>query len=141
MIVTGPEVVSWVATRTNEFGNFGAAVGIGVERDGQLIAGVVYNEYNGVNCNMHVAAIPKSNWLHRATLWHFFNYPFNTLRVNRVTALVGEGNTKSRRLIEGVGFSLETTLEAAHPTGRLLIYRMFTRECRWIQRESYAKAA
>ncbi len=135
MIVTGQPVVEWVAKRTAEFGNYGAAVGIGVEIDGKLIAGVVYNEFNGVNMNMHTAALPKVRWLTRESLFCFFDYPFNRAKVNRVTALVGEGNVKSRKLVEGVGFSLETTLEGADPTGKLLIYRMRRSECRWLNLE------
>lgn len=133
-------MVEWVAKRTNEFGNFGSAVGIGIVRDRKIIAGVVYNEYNGVNMNMHVAAEPKSRWLDRSALTAFFGYPFKY--VNRVTGLIGERNYESRRLCEGVGFTLECELEAAHPTGKLLVYRMFKRDCRWIPVEvNYEKRA
>lgn len=132
MIVIGQGVVEWVANRTREYGNFGAAVGIGVQRDGELIAGVVFNEWNGVNINMHVAAVEKSNWLSRKALWYFFDYPFNQAKVNRITALVGEGNLKSRSLVEGVGFTREATLSGAHPTGDLIVSVMWKSNCRWI---------
>ncbi len=135
MIVTGPQIVEWVAKRTGEFGNFGAAVGIGVERAGQIIGGCVYNEWNGVNCNMHTAALPRAPWLTRTSLWYFFDYPFNVARVNRITALVGEGNVKSRQLVEGVGFRLEATLKGADPSGDLLVYVMWRDECRWLRLE------
>ncbi len=135
MIVFGPPVVEWVAKRTAEFGNYGAAFGIGVQVQGRLVAGVVYNEFNGVNMNMHTAALPKVRWLTKESLWYFFDYPFNRAKVNRVTALVGEGNVKSRKLVEGVGFSLETTLEGADPTGDLLVYAMWRDECRWLNLE------
>ncbi len=131
----GPHVVEWVAKRTNEYGNFGAAVGIGIERDGELIAGVVYNEWNGVNCNMHVAAVPKSRWLTRTGLWYWFDYPFNQLKVNRCTALIGAGNKEAITLNEGVGFIYETSIEGADPTGDLLVYRMWRKDCRWLNLE------
>jgi RimJ/RimL family protein N-acetyltransferase len=134
VIVTGPAVVEWVAKRTNEHGNFGAATGIGVEREGKLIGGVVYNEWNGVNCNMHVAA-ENGHWLSRTALWYFFDYPFNQLKVNRVTGLVGEGNLHAREFDEKVGFSLETTLKGAHPTGDMLVYVMWRKDCRWLNLE------
>ena len=63
MIVIGQPVVEWVAKQTNDFGNFGCAVGFGVESDGQLIAGVVFNEYNGVNMNIHVASDGSRRWI------------------------------------------------------------------------------
>lgn len=143
-LLIGQRVVEWVAKRTNEFGNFGAAQGIGWTKEGQLVAGVVYNEFNGASVCMHVAAVPGARWLVREYLWTCFDYPFNQLKVQRVTGLVGEGNIAARKFDEHLGFTLETTLERAHPTGRTLVYRMFKEDCRWIGLDfskRYAKAA
>ena len=143
-LIIGAGVVEWVAKRTNEYGNFGAAQGIGWQKDGEIVAGVVFNDYNGVNCCMHVAAVPGARWLRREYLWTCFDYPFRQLKVRRVTGLVGEGNLEARRFDEHLGFRLETTLEQAHPTGNLLVYRMFEEDCKWIKPDfakRYAKAA
>lgn len=147
MIVTGPHVVEWVAKRANDFGNFGAAVGIGVARDTpihgttvtrhEIIGGVVFNEFNGVNIAMHTAAVPGSGWLTRTALWHFFEYPFNQAKVRRITVPIGEGNTVAQRLVEGVGFRLETELADAHPTGSLLLYVMRRADCRWLEKRDH----
>ena len=138
-IIAGQQVVDWVAKRTSEFGSYGAAVGIGIAADGEIIAGVAYNDYNGAQMCMHVAALPRALWLDRSTLAAFFGYPFK--HVNRVTALVGEGNKPSRRLVEGVGFELECSLRDAHPTGRMLVYRMFRNQCKWIEARDEQKRA
>ena len=130
--IIGQEVVEWVAKQTNEHGNFGCAVGIGIEHDGKIIAGVVYNEFNGVNMNMHVASDGSAKWLDRKFLWMAFDYPFNQAKVKRITGLVGEGNKAARSFDEHVGFRLETTLKDAHPTGDLLIYVMTRDDCRWL---------
>lgn len=143
MIVLGPQVIEWVAKRTNEHGNFGCAQGIGWSKKGRLIAGVVYNDFNGVNMNMHVAA-EGSQWLTREFLWTCFDYPFNQAKVNRVTGLVGEGNSAAREFDEHLGFILEARLKDAHPTGDLLVYKMLKKDCRWIGQgfeKRYAKAA
>jgi hypothetical protein len=131
-VVIGDEVVKWVASFTGEYGNYGAAVGFGVERDGKLIAGVVYNDWNGVNINQHCASVKGSHWMSRNFLWYCFDYPFNQLKVKRITGLVGEGNAPARRLNEHLGFVCETTLEDAHPTGKIIVYRMRKHECRWL---------
>lgn len=144
MIVIGPQVVEWVAKRTNEFGNFGAAVGIGWEKDGRLVAGVAYNDFNGANMLMHVASDGSRQWLNREFLWAAFDYPFNQAKVKRVTGLVGEGNKEARRFDEHLGFVLEARLKDAHPTGDLLVYKMHREGCKWISedfRKRYAKAA
>ncbi len=131
-IVIGQPVVEWVAKRTGEHGNFGAAVGFGVERNGELIAGVVYNEWNGVNINQHCAAVHGSNWMSRELLWMAFDYPFNQAKVKRITGLVGEKNMPSRRLNEHLGFVLETRLKDAHPDGDMLVYVLRREQCRWL---------
>lgn len=141
-LIIGQEVVDWMRSKSDEFG-CGEATGIGWLKNGRIVAGVCYTDYNGVNVSMHVAAEGK-NWLRREYLWACFDYPFNQLKVNRITGLVGEGNTQARKFDEHIGFTLETTLAGAHPTGDLLVYRMFRSECRWLSldlKNSYAQAA
>lgn len=137
-LVIGKGVVEWVAQQTQEFGNFGTDVGIGWARDGRLIAGVAYANWNGVNVECHIASDRSRRWLTREYLWTIFSYPFEQLGVNRITVCVGEGNSDSRRFVVHLGFELETTLQAAHPSGNLLIFRMWKKDCRWI-RVDYAK--
>lgn len=131
MISIGSHVVEWVAKQTNEFGNFGCAVGIGWEKDGELVAGVAYNEYNGKNMCTHI--VIKNGQMTKQFLRVIFDYPFNQANVHRITGLVGEGNIKSRRLCEKLGFIEETRLEDCHPTGDLIIYRMRKQECKWLR--------
>lgn len=129
-LIVGQQVVEWVAKQTSDFGNFGCAVGIGLERDGQIIAGVAYNEYNGPNINAHIALTEPMT---RRYLWTIFDYPFNQAKARRITALVGEGNRKSCHLVERLGFTEETRLEGAHPTGDLIVYRLWRNDCKWME--------
>lgn len=131
-VICGDEVVQWVAKQTNEFGNFGCAVGVGLEKDGDIVAGVAYNEFNGKNLNTHIA-IKQNEKITKSFLFSIFDYPFNQAKVSRITGLVGEGNQKSRRLCQKLGFTEEARLSGAHPTGDLIIYRMFRDECRWLE--------
>lgn len=134
-LVIGKGVVEWVAAQTSEFGNFGTDVGIGWQKDGQIIAGVAYANWNGPNVECHIASDGSKTWLSRQFLWTIFDYPFNQLGCNRITACVGEGNSQSRNFVVRLGLELETTLKAAHPSGDLYIYRMFKDNCRWISPE------
>jgi RimJ/RimL family protein N-acetyltransferase len=144
VIVVGPEVVRWVAKRTNEFGNFGTDIGIGQAKNGVLVAGVAYADWNGPNIVAHIASDGSRRWATREYLHVIFDYPFRQLSCRRITALVGQGNSASRNFVTRLGFTLETTLASAHPTGDLLVYAMFKESCRWISRDFlnfYAKAA
>jgi len=144
MLVVGKGVVEWIAKRTGEFNCFGTDIGIGWRRNGEIVAGVAYANWNGVNVECHIASDGSKKWATRGFLRTVFDYPFNQLNVNRITVCVGERNTASRNFVVKLGFTLETTLQAAHPTGNLLIFRMWKKDCRWIQTGSekqYALAA
>ena len=136
-LVTGQVVTKWVAKRTNEFGDFSASESIGWERHGELVAGVVYAQWNGPNVVCHIASDGRRHWATRQYLWTIFDYPFNQLKVKRITVCVGEGNRASRRFVEHLGFTLEAELAGAHPTGALRIYRQMRDECRYLK-EPYA---
>lgn len=139
MIVTGSAIVDWMRSRSSEIGD-SPAQGIGWHDGKELVAGVAYTDFNGVNLNMHVVAVPGKRWLTREYLWTCFDYPFNQCKVRRVTGLVGEGNKEARKFDEHLGFELETTLKHAHPTGDLLVYRMFREQCKWIGRDTFKRA-
>lgn len=57
-------VIPWVGQRIDE-DDFGKAESIGLEENGELIAGVVFNWYTGPAISMHVAAEPGKRWLNR----------------------------------------------------------------------------
>lgn len=106
---------------------------IGLERHYELVAGVVYEGYNGHNVWMHVAAVPGARWLVRDYMRYCFFYPFVELGCSRVSGYVDASNQSSRRFVEHLGFNLETTLNgAASDGGDVLIYRMRRKECRYV---------
>ena len=141
-LVIGKEVVSWVARKTNEFGSFGTDIGIGWAKNGQLVAGVAYADWNGQNVVCHIASDGSRRWLTREYLWTIFDYPFNQLGCKRITVCVGQGNAASTRFVRHLGFTLEAQLEGAHPTGALLIFRLFRQDCRHIRvRNEHEKRA
>lgn len=136
-LAIGPGIVDWVAGRTNEFGRFGSKIGIGWRKNGRIVAGVVYTDFNGPNVVCHIAAEGK-RWATREYLRVIFDYPFVQLNCARITVCVGEGNKASRNFVEHLGFTREANLTGAHPTGDLIIYRMRKTECRYL-REPYAQ--
>lgn len=138
-IVIGPGVVEWVAKRTNEFGNFGCAQGVGWQRGGQLVAGVAYAEWNGPNVVCHIASDGSRRWLTREYLWTTLDYPFNQLKVRRITVCIGQSNLASQRFVEHLGFSAEAKLKDAHPSGDLFVYRLFSEDCKYINVRNHEK--
>lgn len=137
MIVVGPGVVEWVSTRLGTDTPLGKAVGIGWQSGDKLVGAVAYDGFNGPNIQMHVASDGSGHWLNRKFLNVIFDYPFNQVKVKRITGLVGEDNLAARRFDEHIGFELEAKLRGAHPGGDLFIYVMWRHQCRWINENLY----
>jgi len=133
-IVTDPARVIDYVTQFFPLVRSEGQAGIGLEENGELIAGVVYDDFNGSNVWMHVAASPGKKWLNREYLWFCFHYPFNQLGVNRVSGWVEVNNMEARRFDEHLGFKAEAVLEGAGRDGQdVIIYRMWRHECRFIK--------
>lgn len=125
-------VCEWVARRVDEE-KFEGAVGIGLEEDGELIAGVVFNQYTGPGILMHVAAVPTKRWMTRDYLYRCFAYPFIQLNCNRITGLVREDNLTAQRFDEHLGFVREGLMRKACDDGsNMIVYGMLREECRWL---------
>ncbi len=108
--------------------------GLGLERDGELIAGVLYEGYNGQNVWMHVAAVPGTQWMTRDFLRYCFHYPFNEMGVARVSGYVNASNKEARRLDEHLGFKPEAVIRGAAPDGDdVIIYAMWREDCRFLK--------
>lgn len=110
----------------------GGMQGLGLDQDGKLIAGVLYEGYTGSNIWMHVAAEPGSFWATRDFLGAAFNYPFVQLKLDRVSGYVEASNTAARRLNEKLGFRKEAILEkAARDGGDVILYVLWKKDCRY----------
>jgi len=128
--VTGAPVVAWVDA-INGGTPDPCAIGIGLERDGRLIAGVKYDAWNGASICGHVAA-SSAHWLDCGFLFAAFDYPFNQLHVRKIIGLVDAANARARAFDEHLGFQLEATIHGAAPGGDLLIYTMTREQCRFL---------
>lgn len=105
---------------------------IGLRRDGELVAGVIYEGFNGRNLWMHVAAVPGRRWLNREYLNACFRYPFQVCGVDRVSGYVEASNHDARRFDEALGFKEEARLKgAAQDGGDVILYVMRREDCRY----------
>lgn len=99
---------------------------------GGLIAGVIYENYTGIDIRMHVAAEGR-RWLTKHFLGECFRYPFVQLGCSRVTGLVPSRNEAAAQFDKHLGFVYEGRLRRMLPDGDdLLVFGMLKDECRWL---------
>lgn len=142
LIVIGPGVVEYVERvngRTDPYS--GHSVGIGIEKEGKLIGGIVLHEYNGNNFFIHVASDHPKRWVTREWLHVIFSYAFDQCKVKRITGIVTEANKTALDFDLDVGFEIEARLKDAHPTGDMLVIKMTRENCKWIDYERFSKPA
>ncbi len=132
-IVSDPGRVFTFVTQYLPLNMVAGTKGLGLERDGELIAGVLYEGYNRHNIWMHVAAVPGARWMTKEYLRYCFHYPFVELGCTRVSGYVEASNTLARRFDEHLGFRQEAVLEgAASDGGDVILYVMRRQDCRFI---------
>lgn len=100
------------------------------KRDGKIIAAVVYQEWNGSNMFIHVAAEPGEKWGGPEMLYWVFNFPFAQVGAKRLTGWVSVNNKRAQEFDEGLGFKREATLKGAGEYGEdVILYVMHREDC------------
>jgi RimJ/RimL family protein N-acetyltransferase len=122
-------VARFVAEMVEQKAHWGGFNAIGVERDGEIVAGIVVNNYNGANATVHIGV---KGVLPRDFLRVCFDYLFNGMKLNRVTGLVPSSNAKALQFDRHIGFEDEFVMPRAHPDGDMHVLVMYREKCRWI---------
>ena len=128
-ITDGPIVGQWVAGVLESKYHEENSQAIGLVRDDEFAAGVIYENYNGKSIVCHIAIEGR---LTKQYLKYIFFYPFKTCGVNKIIAPVNSVNTKSIKLVENMGFTEESRIKDAAPNGDIIIYTMLECNCRFI---------
>lgn len=113
-------------------------IAFGIEKDGELVVGVMYDGYTGENgsISMHWR-VESPIHVTRYFYWMAFDYPFNTAKVKRINGLVDSNNPHAIRVDEKLGFICEARLVDYFPKGDALVFRMFRDDCKFLG-EKYA---
>ena len=123
----------WVTARAGGDWVPGSGRCLALLEDEKIVAGVIYDTFNGANICLHVAALPEARAFSGARFrWAMFVYPFLHLKVKRLTGIFPSANIRVQQLALRLGFEFETALKDAHPKGDLLVYVMYPDKCPWI---------
>lgn len=105
---------------------------VGSMRGGKLVAGILYDGYTGASIAIH-ARVTGPESVTRDWLFAIFDYPFNQLKVKRVTGIVSSANTRAIRGIQHLGLEYEVTLRDYFRDGDGLVYVMRKENCHWLR--------
>ena len=110
-------VGAWVAKEVVQEAEWGSYYAMGAEVDGQIVSGIVFNNFNECNATAHIAC-SKPNKLFLELLDHAFLYAFETCGLRRLTGLVEADNSKALKLDKHIGFLQESIMREAGSEGQ-----------------------
>lgn len=108
---------------------------IGLERDGELVAVVVFDNFSDVDANMHIASDGTGRWMNKDLLLAAFAYPFVQLGLRRLTGMVPASNKQAIAFDENIGFVREGYHPHATPDGDIVTLGLLRKNCRFISKE------
>jgi RimJ/RimL family protein N-acetyltransferase len=105
----------------------------GMIQDGNYIAAVVFNNFYGRVCSMHMAG--NGHWVTREALRAVFGYPFVQLELVAVEGRVAADNSYSIELTKRFGFEeVRRINEGWAPGVDLICFEMRREACRYLNR-------
>ena len=128
-IVSGPHVGLWVTEQTQGGFDPARSVAIGLERDGEIVAGTVYENWNGVSVMCHIV------WqqITPAYLAAVYDYPYNVAKVDKIIGPISSNHTRALKLVRKMGFSEEARLKDAAPDGDIVLMTLTPDRCRFLE--------
>ena len=125
-IVQGEPVGAWVAEQTT--GSYHCnSTAIGLEREGQIVAGVIYENFLNTTINCHIVIDGKIN---KKFIYAIFNYPFIVCNVEKIIVLVTEDNKKSIKLVKNMGFTEEARITRSN--GDMIYFTLLRNNCKFL---------
>lgn len=128
-IESSTEVGEWVCSQTGGGYHEARSNALGLRKDGELVAGVVYENWNGRSVVCHIAFQGR---LTPAYLAAVFDYPFNVCGVDKIIAPVSSGNSKALKLVGKMGFTEEARIHNADTAGDIVFLTMARDSCRFL---------
>jgi len=114
-------VGTWVREQTGLGGRWCDYYALGLELNGNLVSGLVFNNYNGSSISAHIAVTHTTKLLPKLLDHGLVHYAFGQCGVKRITGQIDSGNERSLRLAYHVGFEFEARLRCAGHNGQDLV--------------------
>ena len=129
-IISGPHVGAWVTAQTEGAFDPNRSTAIGLERDGKIVAGTVYENWNGRSVVCHIA------WerVTPAYMAAVYDYAYNVANVDKIIGPISSNHTRALALVSKMGFSEEARIkDAAHDSGDIVLMTQTPDRCRFLE--------
>lgn len=111
------------------------AYAIGLEKDGELVAVVVFDTFSAVDAHIHIASDGTRRWMNKDLLLATFATAFVQWKLNRLTGVVPSKNKQAIAFDEHLGFVHEGRCPEALKDDDIIILGMLRKRCRFITEE------
>jgi len=128
-IVNGPQVGHWTAAQTDGAFWPDRSVAIGLEHDGRLVAGTIFEMWNGRSVVCHIAW-QKVTPTYVAAV---YDYAYNVANVDKIIGPISSNHTRALNLVRKMGFSEEARIKNAAPDGDIVFMTQTPDRCRFIE--------
>jgi len=120
----------WTATKVDGGYFQERSRSIGLKKDGEFVAGVIYENWHGKSITCHIAVTGRMT---PAYLFAIFDYPFNVCKIGKMIVPVSSANIASIRFVEKMGFQEEARIIDAMADGDMVIFTMPKERCKYLE--------
>jgi len=134
-LITDHSAGHWTAEQTKGKYFEANSQSIGLKQNGEFVAGVIYENWNGRSIICHIAISGRLTPRYLAVI---FDYPFNVCGVKKIIVPVDATNFKSVILVEKMGFTEEARIKDGMADGDMILYTLAKENCKYLG-ERYGK--
>lgn len=124
----------WVAMQVNQGASWGDFYALGIIQNDEVIAGVVFNNFNGANATCHIA-IAKQTKLIPKMIEAACDYAFRFSGLKRLTGMVPTNEPRTIAFDKHLGFEEEFVMRDGAPGADMQVLVMRSDTCRWLRKE------
>lgn len=129
-ITSDHEAGHWTATKVDGGYFQERSRSIGLKKDGEFVAGVIYENWHGKSITCHIAVTGRMTPAYLAAI---FDYPFNVCNVGKIIVPVSSANIKSIKFVKKMGFQEEARIKDAMADGDMVILTMLKKQCKYLE--------
>lgn len=125
---------AWVAQKVGQGADWGSFYALGIVSGDEVIAGVVFNNFNGANATCHIA-IARHTRLVPEMITAACRYAFEYCGLKRLTGMVPSNEPKVLAFDKHLGFEEEFLMKDGAPGADMHVLVMRPDTCRWLRKE------